>query len=151
MPDEQNHTVYLTQNVQTFRLQDVIDNLDGTKRIRVKNVAFNIGYFNITNATEINWTTDRSNRPAEREPPATRPANEHVNGRRARREPPATEIDLSNEMLRQLPLIMPIGEILQSTGFVLNRVLTDMITAYEAGELDDFNSKIKLELSLITQ
>ena len=64
---------------------------------------------------------------------------------------PVTEIDLGNEMLRQLPLVMPIGEILQSTGFVLNRVLTDMITAYEAGELDDFNSKIKLELRVITQ
>ena len=58
MPDKQPHAFYLTQNEQTFRLQDVIDNLDGTKRIRVKNVAFNKGYFNITNATEINWTTD---------------------------------------------------------------------------------------------
>ena len=122
MLNEQTHTFYLTQNMQTFRLQDVIDNLDGTKRIRVKKVAFNKGYFNITNATEINWTTDRSNRPARREAPATRPADQHVNGRPAEREPPAMEIDLSNEMLRQLPLIMPIGEILQPTGSVLNRV-----------------------------
>jgi hypothetical protein len=151
MPNKQTHAFYLTQNEQTFRLQDVIDNLDGTKRIHVKNVTFNKGYFNITNATEINWTTDRSNRPARREPPATRPADKHVNDRPAEREPPATEIDLSNKMLRQLPLVMPIGEILQSTGFVLNRVLTDMITAYEAGELDAFNSKIDLELRVINK
>ena len=105
MPNEQTHAFYLTQNEQTFRLQDVIDNLDGTKRIRVKNVAFNKGYFNITNATEINWTTDRSNRPARREPPAIRPADEYVNGRPAEREPPATEIDLSNEILGRLSLI----------------------------------------------
>ena len=76
--------------------------------------------------------------------------DEHVNGRPAKREPPATEKELSNEMLRQLPLTMPIGEILQPTGPVLNRILTDMITAYEAGELDDFNPKLKLELRVIT-
>ena len=62
---------------------------------------------------------------------------------------PATEKDLSDEILRQLPLVMAIGEILQPTEPILNRVLTDMITAYEAGELDDFNSKINLELNLI--
>ena len=76
MTNEQTHTFYLTESEQTFRLQDVIYNLDGSKRIRVKNVAFNKGYFNITNATEINWTTDRSNRPARRERPATRSADE---------------------------------------------------------------------------
>ena len=42
MLNEQTHTFYLTQNVQMFRLQDVIDNLDGTKRIRVKNIAFKV-------------------------------------------------------------------------------------------------------------
>ena len=51
MPDEQTHTFYLTQNKQMFRLQDVIDNLDGSKCIRVKNV-IKTG-FNITNPTEI--------------------------------------------------------------------------------------------------
>ena len=149
MPNKQTHAFYLTQNEQTFQLQDVIDNLDGAKRIRVKNVAFNKGYFNITNATEINWTTDRSNRPARREPPATRPADERVNGRPAKREPPAAVIDLSNEMLRQLPLIMPISEILQLTGPVWNRVLTEISTAYETDEIDNFNSKIVLELRVI--
>ena len=38
---------------------------------------------------------------------------------------------------------------LQPTGSVLNRVLTDMIIAYEAGELDDFYSKLNLELNVI--
>ena len=38
---------------------------------------------------------------------------------------------------------------LQPTGSVLNRVLTDIITAYEDGELDDFYSKINLELNVI--
>ena len=60
-------------------------NLDGTKRIGVKNVAFNKGYFNITNANEINWTTDQSNRPARREQPATRPADEPIDGQPAER------------------------------------------------------------------
>ena len=53
MPDKQTHTFYLTQNEQTFWLQDVIDNLDGSKCIHVKNIAFNKAFFNITNANEI--------------------------------------------------------------------------------------------------
>ena len=60
---------------------------------------------------------------------------------------PATEVDLSNETLRQLPLTVPVGEILQPTGSVLhvNRVLTKMITAYETDKLKDPNSIVELE------
>ena len=84
MTNEQTHTFYLTQNVQTFRLQDVIDNLDGSKRICVNNVTFGKGYFNITNANEIDWETRGDNRPTEREPESvtgsTRPALKPING-----------------------------------------------------------------------
>ena len=40
---------------------------------------------------------------------------------------------------------MPIGEILQPTGSVLNRVLTKMITAHETENLKDPNSIVELE------
>ena len=84
MPDKQTHTYYLTKNEETFRLQDMIDNLDGSKQICVKNVTFNKGYYNITNANEIDWETRGDNRPAEREPESvtgsTRPALKPING-----------------------------------------------------------------------
>ena len=60
-------------------------------------------------------------------------------------ESPATEIDLSDETLKQLPLTMPICEILQPTGLVLNRILTKMITVYETDKLKDPNSIVELE------
>ena len=141
----------------------MIDNLDGSKHIRVKNVTFNKGYFNITNANEIDWEMRGDNWPTEREPESvtgsTRPAPKPSNGRPTRREQPvldltpkpATEVDLSDETLRQLPLTMPIGEILQPTGSVLNRVLTKMITAYQTDKLKDPNSIIELEQQVIQE
>ena len=59
--------------------------------------------------------------------------------------------DFSDDTLRQLPLIMPIGEILQSSEPVLNRVLAEMITAYETDGLDDFRLKLGLELRVIAK
>ena len=167
MPDKQTHTYYLTKNEETFRLQDMIDNLDGSKQICVKNVTFNKGYYNITNANEIDLETRGDNRPAEKEPESvtvsTHPAPEPTNGGLARREQPvldlmpgpATEVDLSDETVRQLPLTMPIGEILQPTGSVLNRVLTKMITAYQTDKPEDpksntlFKNKWKIFMTYI--
>ena len=56
----------MTEKEQKFRLQDVIDNLDGTKCIRVKKIVFKAGYFNVTNATEIEWDTHLQGARAER-------------------------------------------------------------------------------------
>ena len=54
-------------------------------------------------------------------------------------------------MLGRLLLVMPIGELLQPAEPTLNRILTDMITAYEAGELDDFYLKFELEKQVINE
>ena len=62
----QTHSFYLTQNEQTFKLHDAIDNLNGKKRIRVNKITLYVGFFNISNATGIEWETLVEGSPAER-------------------------------------------------------------------------------------
>ena len=61
-----SHTFRLVDSEQTYKLDKVIDNLDGSKRIRLKSVVFNRGFYNVLTKTEIEWEVLLQGQPAER-------------------------------------------------------------------------------------
>ena len=62
----ESHTFRLIDSERTYELDKVIDNLDGSKRIRLKSVVFNPGFYNMLTRTEIEWEVLLAGQPAER-------------------------------------------------------------------------------------
>ena len=62
----ESHTFRLIDSERTYELDKVIDNLHGSKRIHLKSVVFNPGFYNMLTRTEIEWEVLLAGQPAER-------------------------------------------------------------------------------------
>ena len=136
------HSFHLFQNEQTFKLEDVVDNLNGQKSIRVKRVLFNAGYFNISSATEIDWFTQIDGRPAfttDKPPliPAEFLSDVHIT---------TPDRDFIERLLPDIPY-----HYLFNDENVLQKTINDLIKAYEDDRLESVLESNKRKRAIIAE